>query len=117
MNSFYSPDEFPSMYLSTEIKAVPNSGMRRLNSRTNCNNVWHFVLPVCFGGLIALSGSLLTGNITWLAAFPVAVMLACHLVTSRASAERIAKMVDLKGWTRWWRDSSAVRSRQQFGGE
>jgi len=112
MNSFYSQNEFPSMYLNAEMKAGQNGRASRLNSRTNCNNVWHFVLPVCFGGLIALSGSLLTGNITWLAAFPVAVMLACHLVTSRASAERIARMVDLKGWTRWWQDSSVARSRQ-----
>ena len=109
MNSFYSPNEFPSICTRTKKDVMTSKSY----IRTNCNNVWLFVLPVCFGGLIALSGSLWTGNITWLAAFPVAVMLACHLVTSRVSTERFARAVDLKGWTRWWRDSSATRSRQQ----
>ena len=109
MNSLYSPNELLGMYLHPERDdAAPRS-----YGRANCNNVWLFVLPACFGGLIALSGSLWTGNITWLAAFPVAVMLACHLVTSRVSAERFVRAADLKGWTRWWRDSSAVRSRRQ----
>ena len=117
MNSFYSANEFLSMHRNAEMQGGQNARQARFNSRTNCNNVWHFVLPVCFGGLIALSGSFFTGDVTWLAAFPVAVMLACHLVTSRANADRIAQVIDLKGWTRWWRDSSVVRSRQPFGGE
>lgn len=115
MNSFYSAGELHTMASAWETE-TGNTPFSKSESQTNCNNVWQFVLPVCFGGLIALLGIFLTGDMRWLLAFPLAVMLACHLVANCVNSERFARMVDLKGWTRWWRDSSAVRARRMPDG-
>lgn len=70
--------------------------------REDCNNVWQFVLPVGIGGLIALSGSLLTRDLVWAAAFPFSVLVACHVVRNSVLENSLARKVDLHGWTRWW---------------
>jgi len=104
MNSFCTHEEARTIAKPWQSEDEVDSS----DHQQDCNNVWQFMLPVGIGGLIALSGSFLTGSLVWAAAFPISVLFACHVVRNSVLENNLARRVDLRGWTCWWGDTACA---------